>query len=583
MPFKSRYHVDIPNTHLASLLLKSPTHPLSTTHRCYSEAARPDTHYFTTHDFRLWSQRFAAGLRKAGLQPGDRVLLFSGNDLFFPVVFMGIIMAGGIFSGANPTYVARELAFQLQDSGATFLLCADVSLDVGIEAAKIAGVGRDRVFVFNNAIFDGQGEGRKGCRYWGELVATVEEGSRFVWDELTTPEEADRTLALNYSSGTTGRPKGVEISHKNYIANMLQYNHRFYLNPDWEEKSRRTRWLCFLPMYHAMAQNIFIAAALKREVPVYIMPKFDFIKMLEYVEKFRISDLILVPPVVIALAKHPAVKSGKYDLSSVETIGSGAAPLGREVCEEVEALWPPGRINVKQGWGMTEYGFLNFGCEESRQANVYDSNRTTCSILGWNPTEKSYSASVGELNANCEAKIMADDGVTEYGRNHRGELWVRAPNIMKGYWKNPQATKETKTDDGWLKTGDIAYVDDDGRFHVVDRKKELIKVKGNQVAPAELEALLLEHPAVADVAVIGVPVNDDEGPRAYIVLKPGYNATANDIVAFMDGKVSAIKRITGGVVFVDMIPKNPSGKILRKVLRDRAKEETQKSGVTAKL
>ncbi|KAK9656490.1 hypothetical protein V6000_002839 [Aspergillus fumigatus] len=485
MPFHSRYHVDIPNIHLASLLLKSPTHPLSSTHRCFSEAARPNTHYFTTHDFRLWSQRFAAGLRKAGLQPGDRVLLFSGNDLFFPVVFMGIIMAGGIFTGANPTFVARELAFQLQDSGASFLLCADVSLDVGIEAAQIAGLSRDRVFVFNNAIFDGQGEGRKGCRYWGQLVASVEEGREFVWDELSTPEEADRTLALNYSSGTTGRPKGVEITHKNYVANMLQYNYMFYLNPDWKERSARARWLCFLPMYHAMAQNIFIAAALSREVPVYIMPKFDFIKMLEYVEKFRISDLILVPPVVVALAKHPAVKSGKYVLSSVETIGSGAAPLGREVCEEVEALWPPGRINVKQGWGMTE---------------------TTCSILGWNPTEKSYSASVGELNANCEAKIMADDGVTEYGHNQRGELWVRAPNIMKGYWKNPQATEETKTADGWLKTGDIAYVDDNGRFHVVDRKKELIKVKGNQVAPAELEALLLEHPAVADVAVIGVQV-----------------------------------------------------------------------------
>ncbi|GFF30205.1 4-coumarate--CoA ligase-like 7 [Aspergillus udagawae] len=562
MPFKSRYHVDIPNIHLASLLLKSPTHPLSSTHRCFSEAARPDTHYFTTHDFRLWSQRFAAGLRKAGLQPGDRVLLFSGNDLFFPVVFMGIIMAGGIFTGANPTFVARELAFQLQDSGASFLLCADVSLDVGIEAAQIAGLSRDRVFVFNNAIFDGQGEGRQGCRYWGELVASVEEGRGFVWEELTTPEEADRTLALNYSSGTTGRPKGVEITHKNYVANMLQYNYMFYLNPDWKERSARARWLCFLPMYHAMAQNIFIAAALSREVPVYIMPKFDFLKMLEYVGKFRISDLILVPPVVVALAKHPAVKSGKYDLSSVEAIGSGAAPLGREVCEEVEALWPPGRINVKQGWGMTE---------------------TTCSILGWNPTEKSYSASVGELNANCEAKIMADDGVTEYGRNQRGELWVRAPNIMKGYWKNPQATKETKTADGWLKTGDIAYVDDHGRFHVVDRKKELIKVKGNQVAPAELEALLLEHPTIADVAVIGVQVNDDERPRAYIVLKPGHNTTADDIVAFMDGKVSAIKRITGGVVFVDAIPKNPSGKILRKVLRDRAKEEAQKNGVTAKL
>jgi 4-coumarate--CoA ligase len=136
---------------------------------------------------------------------------------------------------------------------------------------------------------------------------------------------------------------------------MLQYNHLFYLNPDWKEKSERARWLCFLPMYHAMAQNIFIAGALNRGVPVYIMPKFDFIKMLEYTEKYRVTDYIIVPPVVVALAKHPAVKSGKYDLSSVEAIGSGAAPLGREVCEEVEALWPPGQINIKQGWGMTEY------------------------------------------------------------------------------------------------------------------------------------------------------------------------------------------------------------------------------------
>ncbi|KAL2869275.1 acyl--CoA ligase [Aspergillus lucknowensis] len=560
MPFKSRWQIDVPDTHLASLLFKSPIHPLSQTHRCFSEAARPDSHYFTTHDFRLWCQRFAAGLRRSGLQKGDRVLLFSGNDIFFPVVFLGLIMAGGIFTGANPTYVARELAFQLQNSGAIYLLCAEDSLDTGIEAAKLAGLSQDKVFVFNNAIFDGKGEAKKGCRYWGELVTSVEEGTGFAWEELSTPEKANTTLALNYSSGTTGRPKGVEISHKNYVANMLQYNYLFYLNPDWKEKSERARWLCFLPMYHAMAQNIFIAAALNRGVPVYIMPRFDFIKMLEYTEKFRITDYIIVPPVVVALAKHPAVKSGKYDLSSVEAVGSGAAPLGREVCEEVEALWPPGRINIKQGWGMTE---------------------TTCSILGWNPSEKSYSASVGELNANCEAKIMAEDGVTELGRDQRGELWVRGQNIMKGYWRNPQATKETKTEDGWLKTGDIAYVDNDGKFHVVDRKKELIKVKGNQVAPAELEAILLEHPAVADAAVIGVPLDNDESPRAYIVLKPGKSATAGDIIKFMDGKVSRIKRITGGVVFQDSIPKNPSGKILRKALREQAKQEMQ--GVVAKL
>lgn len=352
MPYKSRWQINVPNTHLASLLLTSPTAPLSQTKRCYLEAARPDTHYFTPHDFRLWSQRFAAGLRKAGLKPGDRVLLFSGNDLFFPVVFMGLIMAGGIFTGANPTYVARELAFQLEDSGAKFLICAAASLDTGIEAAQMAGMAREQVFVFDNAIYDGKGQGQKGCPYWGELVASAEEGRGFTWQELNTPALADTTLALNYSSGTTGRPKGVEITHKNYVSNMLQYTHMGTLYPDYEERRARARWLCFLPMYHAMAQNIFIAAALYRQTPVYIMPKFDFIQMLEYTQKFRITDFILVPPVVVALAKHPAVKN--YDLSSVESVGSGAAPLGREVCVEVEKLWPEGKINIKQGWGMTE-------------------------------------------------------------------------------------------------------------------------------------------------------------------------------------------------------------------------------------
>ncbi|KAJ5975723.1 hypothetical protein N7481_009430 [Penicillium waksmanii] len=560
MPYKSRWTIDIPNAHLASILLDSPTAPLSKTNRCFLEAARPESHYFTRHDFRLWSQRFAAGLRKSGLQPGDRVLLFSGNDLFYPVVFMGIIMAGGIFTGANPTYVARELAFQLQDSDATYLICAGSSLDTGLEAAKQAGLDRDRIFVFDNTIYDGPGVGQKGCRHWGELIAPIEEGTGFAWENLSTPEQADTTLVLNYSSGTTGRPKGVEITHKNYVANMLQYNYMASLNPDHAEKLLRARWLCFLPLYHAMAQNIFIAAALTRRTPVYIMPKFDFVKVLEYTQTFRITDFIFVPPVMVLLAKHPAVR--QFDLSSVESVGSGAAPLGREVCAEVEKLWPEGKINVKQGWGMTE---------------------VTCSMLGWDPREKSASASVGEPNANCEAKMVAEDGMTEIlERNQRGELWVRGPNVMKGYWRNPEATKETKTEDGWLRTGDIAYVDDQGKFHVVDRLKELIKVKGNQVAPAELEALLLEHPAIADVAVVGVVINEEERPRAYVVLAPGQSLTAEQVVQFLDGKVAAVKRITGGVIFLEAIPKNPSGKILRKVLREQAQAEL-KQGATAKL
>lgn len=195
------------------------------------------------------------------------------------------------------------------------------------------------------------------------------------------------------------------------------------------------------------------------------------------------------------------------------------------------------------------------------------------------------SNAVGELNANCEGMIVAEDGsgeITARGPEARGELWVRAPNIMKGYWNRPEATKETLTPDGWLKTGDVAYIDEKGYFYIVDRKKELIKVKGNQVAPAELEALLLEHPAVADAAVIGMPTEDgDESPRAYIVLQPDEKSKAtkpDEIAAHVAKNVARHKKLTGGVIFIDVIPKNPSGKILRRHLRDKAKEDMKKSG-----
>lgn len=351
MPLKSRWSIPIPDASFPTVIFKSPTHPLSKTRRSFTDANRPDTHYFTRHDYRLWCQRLAAGLIKSGLRTGDRVLLFSSNNLFFPVAFMGIAMAGCIFTGANPTYTPRELAYQLQDSGATYLLCADESLDTGIAAAEKIGMSKDRVFVFNSDLFDGQGQGRKGCPYWGELIASPEEGSRFVWDALLTPQEADRSMALNYSSGTTGVPKGVEISHKNFVSNLFQFDYGTYLEKDRESKIKIARWLCVLPMYHAMAQNTILASGLMRDIPIYIMPRFDFVKMLENVQKFRITDMKVVPPIMVLLAKHPVVK--KYDLSSLTSLGCGAAPLGLEVSTAVEALLP-GNFNVRQGWGMTE-------------------------------------------------------------------------------------------------------------------------------------------------------------------------------------------------------------------------------------
>ncbi|KAF3009831.1 hypothetical protein E8E13_010345 [Curvularia kusanoi] len=556
MVIKSRWNFPTPQVSLPTYIFDSPHGELPKAPALIS-AKEPEKYFLSMEDYRLYAKRFASGLRRSGLNPGDRVLLFSGNTLFFPAVVMGAIMAEGVFTGANPTYIARELAYQLKDSGAKFLLCAEASLDTGIAAAKEAGLTADRVFVFDDgtAIFDGRKVEKDTplghIRHWTELLDTEQNGHTYAWPDLKTKEELDKVVALNYSSGTTGVAKGVMITHRNYVANCSQQIHMQEQSPTYKERLPKTRLLCFLPLYHAMAQAIFSVNAMKQRVPVYMMNKFDFLEMLTYVQKYRITDLVLVPPVVVAMAKHPATR--KFDLSSVEKVSSGAAPLGREASQEFERLWPDGRVNVKQGWGMTE---------------------VTCAATTFNPAKYSASFSVGELVANCEAKIVLDDeGKVEAPQGERGEIWVRGPNIMKGYWNKPDATRETFGPDGWLKTGDVAYIDEEQNFFIVDRKKELIKVKGLQVAPAELEAMLLDHPEVQDAAVIGVPHKGDEAPRAYIMPQNPDKATpelAEAIKAWLAERVSKFKRLEGGVHFIDAIPKNPSGKIQRKLLREQA-------------
>jgi 4-coumarate--CoA ligase len=364
MPYRSRWNVPIPDCSLQTFLFGSsanlphdPTHPDSI---CLAEAERPDTHFFTRATFQRWSQRFALGLTKSGLfKPGDRLLLFSPNDLFVPVVFMGTLMAGGIYTGANPTFTPRELAHQLTDCKASILICHDSSIETGVKAAEQAGLDKSRVFVFNGSIYDGEGSGSHGARYWDTLVAPdCDEARHFAWPDLSGPNEAkNTTLALNYSSGTTGVPKGVEITHRNYVSNTLQSAQIMENHPKYAEKKKKWVALGYLPLYHAYGQNVLIAGNFNHVKPTYIMPKFDFIKLLEYIPKFKITDLNLVPPIAVALAKHPDVE--KYDLSTVEFIGCGAAPLGRDVAEQLERRLNKGRkpencVNLKQGWGMTE-------------------------------------------------------------------------------------------------------------------------------------------------------------------------------------------------------------------------------------
>ncbi|KAF4838294.1 4-coumarate--CoA ligase-like 7 [Colletotrichum siamense] len=557
MPIKSRWSEPIPNCSLQKWIFGSSSAPLSD-RKAFYDADRPETHYLTFADYRLVAKQIAIGLQKAGLKPGDRVLLFSGNNLFFPVIFIGVLMAGGIFTGANPTFVPRELAYQLKDSGAVFMVAAEGSLDTALAAAKEVQMPASNVFVFDTTIpgsSQPEKPARGGARHWTELIAPKAQAEKFEWIE---PADArTTTCCLNYSSGTTGVPKGVEITHYSYVANGCGVVKVSALEEDHEASIARSVGLCFLPLYHAYAQTYFVANFAKQGIPVYIMAGFDFVKMLTYIQRYRVTQLVSVPPILVALTKHPI--TAKFDLSSLESVGSGAAPLAEDVARQAEKLLKKPDLIVRQGWGMTE---------------------VTCTAMTWDPSRLVRSSSVGELMPNYMAKLVDESGKEITEPKVPGELLVTGPTVMRGYWRNPKATQETIDTDSegnrWLRTGDIAYVDEfktGGLFYIVDRKKELIKVKGNQVAPAELEALLLERPDIADVAVIGVTINGEEFPRAYVVRSPGTNTSGEEIAKWLEERVAKHKRLRGGVAFTDVIPKNPSGKILRKILREQAKKE----------
>lgn len=340
-------------------------------------------------------------------------------------------------------------------------------------------------------------------------------------------------------------PKGVEITHHNHVANGYGVVGLNKLSPDYEERRRRGATLCFLPMYHAFSQGYFISCFPYERIPVYVMPGFDLVKMLRNIKRFRITKLLAVPPILVVMTKHPLAK--KADLSSLEMVGSGAAPLAADTAKEVsKMLTGTNEPYIRQGWGMTEL---------------------TCTGLGWDITTPLSEKSVGELMPGCKAKLIDRDSGKEITKAEtRGELYISGPTLMRAYWRNPTATQEAILTDStgtrWLRTGDVAYVTPDyapgALFHIVDRAKELIKVRGFQVAPAELDALLLEREDVLDAAVVGVTIAGEEVPRAYIVPKPGSApATAAEVQNWVKDRVAYYKRLKGGVVFVDTIPKNP--------------------------
>ncbi|MCC5952358.1 MAG: AMP-binding protein [Acidimicrobiia bacterium] len=464
-------------------------------------------------------RRLAGGLGEAGFSPGEAVALLAPNCIEYAIAFHGAAMAGLVVTTVNPTYTASEFRHQLQDSEATLVVTTAAALPVATEGAE--GTAVRRIVTVDDSEVDSDVDHLDAL--YGPPLAT---------HAAVSP--ATDVVALPYSSGTTGLSKGVMLTHRNLVANLVQVE--AVLPVDEGEAV-----LSVLPFFHIYGMQVLMNLTLARGGHVVTLARFDLPLFLELAQQHRIRRAVVVPPIVLALAKHPLVD--EYDLSSLQSLFSGAAPLGAELAAEAAA-----RLDCEavQGYGMTELSPVTHAT----------------------PDGQGRPGTIGVLVPDTECRVVDPASGDDCAVGDDGELWIRGPQVMAGYLNNTAATAATIDVDGWLHTGDIGHVDDDGHFTIVDRLKELIKYKGFQVPPAELEALVVTHPEVADVAVVGIP--DDEAgelPKAFVVRKPEATLDEATLMAWVADQVAHYKQLRV-VTFVDEIPKSASGKILRRLLRD---------------
>ena len=459
-------------------------------------------------------RRLAGGLQAMGIGRGAMIAIMAPNCPEYATAFHGALYAGATVTTINPSYTASEVAHQLRDSGAVLL----VTVPAFLETARAAAGG---TAVRGIAVI-GEAEGAVPLADWMGAPLPAQVPVDVVADVAVLP----------YSSGTTGLPKGVMLTHRNLVANVDQCAAVLGVRVgDWT--------VGFLPFFHIYGQTVLMNMHLAVGAGVVTLPRFDLGLFLRLCQDHRTRQIFCAPPVVVALAKHPMVD--EFDLSAVERLFSGAAPLGGDVADAVGRRL--GAVAV-QGYGMTEMAPVSHAVPEGAPR----------------------SGSVGLTVPNAECRIV--DPATGQDAPE-GELWVRGPMVMKGYHGNPAATAATLTPDGWLKTGDLGGFDADGYLYIRDRVKELIKVSGFQVAPAEVEAALLSHPGVADCAVVGRPDEAaGEVPVAFVVRVPGAADDEAAILAHLAGRLASFKQ-PRAVRFVDAIPKSASGKILRRLLRDQ--------------
>ncbi|EER39172.1 adenylate-forming enzyme AfeA [Histoplasma capsulatum H143] len=542
--FKPEQYANLPSNDVLSWIFDNPSYDQDKP--VYIDAKDP-SNSISCNQARKIIRQLIAGLRAAGFEKGDCLNIHAFNDIYYSMIFLATIGAGGVFAGTNPGYTQFELTHHIKTAKVSFLISEPEILDNLVAAANDTKIPASNIWVFNT-------QGRPlppGHKSWTELLKHGEAD----WVRFNDPETCKNTAAARlFSSGTTGLPKAANISHQNFIAQHTVVD-------EYRTAKYQISRVIALPCFHAAAVPSTHVGALKAGHTLYIMRRFELLPFLEAADKYNVTDVSTVPPMAVAIVKSPYAKASY--LKKTRNGAVGAAPLDKDVQSAFRSIMGPG-ATYTQVWGMTE---------------------TTCIATMFRYPENDDTGSVGRPVASLEMKAKTSPPTTCAAKSA-----CAAPRSSKDTSKTPSANAQS-FDGEWFKTGDIGYCDEKTKkWYIIDRKKELIKVRGFQVAPPELEAVLLSHPLIMDAAVIGVSFKGGEKekiehPRAYVVRQPGpasQKLTEKELQEFAGAKLARYKYLTGGVKFVSSIPKNASGKILKRLLREEAKKEIEQ-GLVAKL